>query len=105
MAESHHIVPRQRIAQRVSALAIKRKQNQPLTEAEERLLDTPLSVILDDRRNQVRLRRKLHHRAHHGANPYRLKPEQLPRGLHDFAEEYALEGALDRELRLIREAA
>lgn len=105
MAEWHHVIPQGRIKDRVSAIAIKRKQNRPLTEAEERLLDTPLSVILADRRNQVRLQRKLHHRAHHGANPYRLKPEQLPRGIHDFAEHFALEGALDRELRLIREAA
>jgi hypothetical protein len=101
MAESHHVIPQIRIAQRVSALAIKAKQNRELTAAEQHLLDTPLSAVLDDRRNQVRLKRNLHHRAHHGANPYRLKRKDLPRGIHDFAEEYALEGALDRELRLI----
>jgi hypothetical protein len=99
--QDHHVIPQQRIAQRISAIAIKRKQNRPLTDAEARLLDTPLSTILDDRRNQVRLKVDLHHRAHHGANPYRLKRKQLPRGIHDFAEEFALEGALERELRLM----
>ena len=104
MAESHHVIARITIAQRVSAMAILRKQGRPMTEAQERLLDTPLSVILGDRRNQVRLQRKLHHRAHHGANPHRLKHEQLHPGIHDFAAEYALEGALDRQLALMETA-
>ena len=101
MTESHHILSQQTIKQRVSQVAIKDKLNRPLTEAERHLLDTPLSVVLDDRRNQVRIKRTLHHRAHHGANPYRLKRSQLPRGLDDFACEYALEGALDRAMQLV----
>jgi hypothetical protein len=103
MAEFHHVIPQQRIKIARSRVAIKIKTlgASELTDAEHRLFTTPLQTILDDRRNQVRLKRSLHHRAHHGANPYRLKPDQLPRGIEDFAAEYALEAALDHELRLL----
>lgn len=105
--QSHHVIAKQRIAQRVSEVAVKLKLYGPgsLTEAEARLLETPLQTVLDDRRNQVRLKVNLHHRAHHGANPYRLKPNQLPSRIDEFASDYALEGALERQLTLIREAA
>lgn len=102
MSQEHHVIPQQRLKIARSAIAIKRQQNRKLTRAEKRLLDTPLSQILGDRRNIVRLQNNLHHRAHNGATPFRLKEKQLPRGIHDFAEHFALEGALDRELRLIR---
>lgn len=104
MSQNHHVIPQQRIAQRVSALAIKRKQNQKLTRAEKRLLDTPLSQVLNDRRNIARISNELHHRAHNGVRAYRIPEDKLPRGIHDFAEHFALEGALERELRLIRNA-
>jgi hypothetical protein len=99
MSEKHHVIPQQRIKQARSAVAIKRKRFEELTEAEVRLLDTPLNVILDDTRNIVRISRTLHHRAHNGFE--RLEPKDLPRGIDDFAAEYALEGALEHELRLM----
>jgi hypothetical protein len=103
MAEDHHVIPQQRIKQRISALAIKERRFEELTAAEKRLLHTPLSQVLNDRRNIVRVQRDRHHRAHQGIE--RLKPSELPRGIHDFAEHFALEGALEHELRLIEEAA
>lgn len=103
MSDKHHVIPQQRIKVARSALAIRQRRFEHLTAAERRLLETPLSTILDDQRNIVRLSRKMHHRAHNGFD--RLKPDQLPRGIHDFAEEYALTSALDRELRLMGVAA
>lgn len=82
-------------------MAILRKQNRPMTEAQIRLLDTPLGTILDDRRNQVRLKVNLHHRAHHGANPHRLKRSDLHPRIDEFAAEYALEAKLDHQLALM----
>lgn len=102
MTESHHIVRQQTIKIAVGRAAIKAKQNQPLTDGERRLLDTPLSTILRDRRNIVRLSRARHHRAH---GFERLREDQLPRLIDEFAADYGLEWALERELRLIREAA
>lgn len=103
MPQSHHVIQKGRIKDRVGEVAVKQKLYGAgsLTDAERRLLETPLSRILDDRRNQVVLSNNLHHRAHAGAKPYRIPEDKLPRGIHDFAEEYALEGALERELRLI----
>lgn len=101
MTDSHHVIKQMTIKQRRSHMAIQRKLNRPMTDAERRLLDTALTTILNDQRNQVRLKRTLHHRAHHGANPYRLKRSELPRNIDEFAAEYALEAALDHELRLI----
>lgn len=107
MAQDHHVIPQQRIKQRRSHVAIKMKTlgATELTDAEARLLSTPLSQVLNDRRNIARISNTLHHRAHAGAKPYRIPEDKLPRGIHDFAAHFALEGALDRELRLIREAA
>lgn len=101
MSQGHHFIEKQTIKQRRSAMAIKRKQNLPMTAAENRLLDIPLTTILDDRRNQVRLANALHHRAHSGVTAYRPKREDLHAGIYDFAAEFALEGALDRKLALI----
>jgi len=98
-SEGHHIVPRQRIKQARSRMAIQRKLNRPMTPAEVRLLDTPLGRILDDRRNIIRLSRTRHHRAHGGFE--RLRRDQLPREIEDFAADFALEAALEHELRLI----
>lgn len=98
MSEGHHCIPQQRIKQRRSHLATMDKIGRELTEAERRLLDTPLHVVLNDRRNIVRLSRARHHRAHHFE---RLTRQDLPAGIEDFAVEYALEAALDHELRLI----
>lgn len=103
--DGHHVIARQRIAQARSKVAIKAKRFEELTEAEDRLLNTPLTRILTDRRNQVRLTRALHHRAHHGSNPHRLKEKDLPAGIHDFAADYGLEWALDRELALMNAAS
>lgn len=97
--EDHHVIPQQRMKVARSCVAIKRKRFEELTEAEARLLDTPLSRILGDRRNIVRISRTLHHRAHNGFE--RLKPADLPDGIYEFAEEYALEPALEHELRLM----
>lgn len=103
MAEDHHVIPQQRIKIARSQVAIKTKTvGAELTDAERRLLDTPLTTILRDRRNIVRLSRERHHRAH---GFERLRENQLPRGIYDFAEEYALRPALEHELALIREAA
>lgn len=102
MAEDHHVIPQQRIKIAIGRVAIKSKRfDVELTEAERRLLDTPLTRILGDRRNIVRISRTRHHRAHNGVVPERLKREQLPRDIEDFAAEYALESALEHELRLI----
>lgn len=99
-AQDHHIIPQQRIKQARSQIAVKVKAlgDSELTNAEHRLYTTPLTTILADRRNIVRLSHAAHHRAHHFE---RLRPSQLPAGIHDFAEEYALGWALDHELRLI----
>lgn len=105
MSEQHHVIKQQTIKIAVGRVAIKAKQNRELTEAEDRLLSTPLTRILGDHRNLVRLTRTLHHRAHNGVRPLRLTREQLPGGIKDFAAEYALESALDHELRLIDGAA
>lgn len=99
MSEGHHIIPQQRIKQAVSAAAVKRKLGKKLTLGEERLLLTPLSDVLADQRNIVRLSRDAHHRAHHFE---RLSERQLPAGIRTFARQYGLEHALDRELRLMR---
>lgn len=101
MAEDHHVIRQISIKQRVSRVAIKAKRFEELTDAEQRLLDTPLTTILRDRRNIVRISNVRHHRAHNGVKPQRLKREQLPRDIEDFAAEYALEAALEHELRLI----
>lgn len=99
MSEQHHVIPQQRIKQARSKVAIKQKRFEELTQAEDRLLNTPLTRILGDDRNRVRLSRKRHHRAHNGFE--RLTERELPAGIHDFAAEYALEPALDHELRLM----
>ena len=96
------MVPKQRIEIARANVAVKLKLGYPVTDAEQRLLDTPLTEILRDRRNIVRIRRRLHHRAHNGFE--RLAPGQLPIGIRCFAEEYALEWALDHELALIEGA-
>lgn len=101
--EDHHVIPQQRIKIEVGKVALKEKRFELLTEPERRLLNTPLSTILDDRRNIVRISRTLHHRAHNGFE--RLRRDQLPRLIDDFAGDYALESALEHELRLIDEAA
>lgn len=104
--EDHHVVKKQTIKQAISAVAIKAKRFEQLTEAEQRLLDTPLNTILADHRNLVRkMPVNLHHRAHHGSRPYRLRRDQLPAEIDVFAAEYALEAALEHELRLMGEAA
>lgn len=101
MTENHHVIPKQRIKIAVGRVAIKSKQNQPLTAGERKLLDTPRSTVLGDRRNQVTLSRARHHRAHAFE---RLREDQLPRLIDEFAADYGLEAALERELRLIRES-
>lgn len=104
MSDNHHVIPQQRIKIAVGRVAIKSKTpGRELTDAEVNLLTTPLSTILRDRRNIVRISRKRHHRAHQGFE--RLTEKDLPEGIHDFAAEYALEPALEHELRLMREAA
>ena len=102
MSEQHHIVPQQRIKIAIGRVAVKAKIHgeDALTEAERRLLKTPLTTILRDPRNLVRLSRTLHHRAHQGFE--RLDPDKLPDGVDDFAADYALEWALEHELRLMR---
>jgi hypothetical protein len=101
VSDPHHVIPQQRIKIARSAVAVKVKTRglSALTFAEWKLYDTPLSVILSDRRNIVTLSRRLHHRAHNGFE--RLRENQLPTGIHDFAAEYGLEAALDHELRLM----
>jgi hypothetical protein len=99
VSEGHHVIPKQRIKIRRSAVAIKDKRHERLSPGERRLLVTPLTRILADRRNIVRISRKLHHRAHQGFE--RLTAAQLPAGLQDFAADYGLEAALDHELRLL----
>lgn len=105
MTEGHHVIQQQTIKQAISKVAIKEKRFEELTAAEERLLNTPLSHILGDHRNIVRLKRSLHHRAHNGCRPFRLAEKDLPAGIHDFATDYGLEWALDRELKLMGVAA
>ena len=100
-AEDHHVIQQQRIKIAVGRAAIKDKQNQPLSDGERRLLETPLSTILRDRRNIVRLPSQArHHRAHSGHE--RLTEGDLPRLIDEFAADYALEWALEHELQLIR---
>lgn len=99
MSEGHHILRQQTVKQAVSAAAVKVKIGKPISAGEQRLLDTPLTVVLNDPRNIVKLSRAAHHRAHHAE---RLRENQLPRGIYDFASDYGLEAALDRELALIR---
>lgn len=103
--EGHHVIQQQRIKIAVSQVAIKKKLGRTLTDAEERLLDTPLAWILGDRRNIVKLTQALHHRAHHGSKPHRLREKDLPAGIYDFAAYYALEWALEHELHLMGVAA
>lgn len=100
------MIPQQRIKIAIGRVAIKsRTVGVELTKAERRLLDTPLTTILRDHRNLIRrMPRNLHHRAHHGANPYRLTREQLPDEIDVFAAEFALEAALEHELRLMESA-
>lgn len=101
MSEDHHVIPQQRIKIARSRVAIKVKTlgASELSDAEVRLYKTPLSTILGDRRNIVRLKRARHHRAHNGFE--RLTRNDLPGQLDEFASWYALEAALDHELRLI----
>lgn len=105
MSDKHHVIPQQRIKIAIGNVALKAKMQgeDALTDAERTLLVTPLTTILRDGRNIVRLSRTLHHRAHGGFE--RLDPRKLPTGIEDFAAEYALEWALEHELRLMREAA
>lgn len=105
MSEGHHIIPQQRIKIAKSAVAVKLKVHglSSLTDAEWHLCETPLGDILADRRNIVRLAPRRHHRAQHGFE--RLRRDQLPDGIEDFAAEYALEAALEHELRLIEAPA
>lgn len=105
MTDGHHLIHQQTICIARSKVAIKQKRFEELTAAEDRLLNTPLTTILRDRRNIVNLKRNLHHRAHNGCRPFRLKEKDLPAGIHDFASDYSLEAALDRELRLMGVAA
>lgn len=102
MSEKHHVIPQQRIKIAIGRVAIKSKQGVELTEAEQRLLDTPLWRVLNDHRNIVPISRKRHHRAHHGFE--RLTPDELPDEIDVFAADYALEWALDHELRLMEGA-
>lgn len=102
--EGHHIIPQQRIKNARSAMRVKKKIHgeASLTDAEKRLIYTSESLILRDRRNIRQLTPGRHHRAHHGSRPHRLKREQLPEGIADFAREYALEWALIHELELLK---
>jgi hypothetical protein len=99
VSEGHHVIPKQRVKIAVGRAAIKDKQGQELSDGERRLLDTPLTTILRDPRNIVHLSRTRHHRAHGGFE--RLKPEELPRGIEEFADDYGLRWALEHELRLM----
>jgi hypothetical protein len=99
MSEGHHVIPQQRIKIAVGRVAIKAKTRGDLSDAERKLLDTPLTTILRDQRNIVRLSRTRHHRAHNGFE--RLTRRELPRGIEEFADEYALTSALEHELTLI----
>lgn len=105
MSDRHHVIQQQRIKIAIGRAAVKRKLHgeDSLSGGERRLLATPLTTILRDERNIVRISRTLHHRAHNGFE--RLDPDKLPRGIEDFAADYGLEWALDHELRLMREAA
>jgi hypothetical protein len=98
--ENHHVIPQQRIKIARSAARVKlRHFGRKLSDAEYRLISTPLERILADRRNIVLAETGIHHRLHHGARPLRVR--RLPRGIEDFAREYALESALEHELRLL----
>jgi hypothetical protein len=103
MTHNHHVIRQQTIKQAISAAAAKSKVvGKTLTDGERRLLDTPLHVILDDRRNLVRdVPHDRHHRAHQGVEPERFKRTDLHRQIDEFAAWYGLEWALDRELELI----
>lgn len=102
MSQDHHVIRQQRIKILVGRAALKRKQNRPLSDGEHKLLTTPLSIVLGDKRNQVQIKSvDRHHRAHQGSKPERLQREELPRLIDEFAADYGLEAELERELALI----
>jgi hypothetical protein len=101
--QDHHVIRQQTIKQAVSAAAVKdRTVGKDLSDGERNLLETPLSTVLNDRRNIVRIKSvERHHRAHQGSEPERLSRDELPRLIDEFAADYGLEWALERELELI----
>ena len=103
MPEGHHIIKQQTLKQAVSKAAVKQKiVGKELTPGEKRLLETPLSTVLADTRNIVRIPQvERHHRAHQGSEPERLKRDELPRLIDEFAADYGLEAELEHELALI----
>lgn len=96
----HHVVKEQRIIRRLRTLRNRdRTPNAaPLTEAERHAIDVPLKRILRDRRNLVLLCDHHHHQVHHFG--LRVTLAHVPR-ISEFAREFALEAALDHELRLM----
>ena len=93
--ERHHFVSKRSIRARRSHVALKAKRFEELSEAEHRLLFTPLSRILADERNLVTLTPIRHHRVTHGFE--KLSLDDVPQ-IREFAAEYALEPALERKL-------
>lgn len=82
--EAHHVIPKQRIRARGWGLGFE------------------LADALADRRNLVALCRRHHHRITHGWDREPLGRVLAARitELREFARDYQLEPALDRELRL-----
>jgi hypothetical protein len=100
MTQLHHIIPRAAIKRERSKVNLRVQRFEEITEAEAKLISTPISRIFDDSRNLVKLTKREHERHHTGT--LRLDRSKLPSEIEEFAAWYGLEAALDHELGLIR---
>ena len=86
--ERHHVIPKARL--RTAWRTAKRAGEGPLA-------GVGITALLADERNLCDLCNRHHHRVTHGFD--KLALSMMPRGIFDFARDYAIEWMLHRELR------
>lgn len=100
--QAMHLLPKAKIRDEQSKAHFRCRRNGTMSAAEERLIETPLDVIVADSRNGMAGCIDGHrdhdlYRMTRTGRSLRITRAQLPDRVFDFAEEYALDLLLDRE--------
>lgn len=103
--QAMHVLPKQSIRAEQSKARIRCQRTGEMTAAEERLIETPLEVIVCDAENGMSGCADGHRdhdlwRRDRTGRLLRLSRSALPDRIFDFAEHYALDALLDREFPL-----
>lgn len=100
--QAMHVLPKQAIKAEQSKARIRCQRTGEMTAAEERLIETPLEVIVCDAENGLSGCAGGHRdhdlwRRNRDGQSLRIPREALPDRIFTFAEHYALDALLDRE--------